>query len=760
MRGGTKGCHVALMLCIMAASVEGDIIHDGDLIGLATVIPGPVIVDRRNHSFDSRAQIGRSSNRFVEINGGAILWHLSADVGGWLSSTSRGTVLVRDPGSAWFVDRTMTVGFSSGPGTLNIMNGGRIATDQMFFASPPAGMSLIEVEGAASALTIRNSLEMWSSSVASEMRVADGGGVYVGDEWFIHDPQPALAQGRIHLDNGHLHVGSFVGPSSALAGFGTIQTQGWIFDDEVILDNYVDTATLWLIPVGDGVDREILVTTKLDSGGVLGAGSEGAGHLVIRDGLPVSSHRGRIGMGLGSSGVVVVEGVETAWNIANDLIVSEHGLAELTIRNGAAGSSLETVIGRYRVESDETDMPAKMTVTGQGSSWSTHGAMVIGREGVGELVIQDGALVHSGFAFLGNGSGRGYLTLRGEGSTWINPGPVILQDAVINVEHGATLNLPATGFNNYKNGPRVEINASSGGSLSIPALVMDQDDRLLVAGGEVFVNTVLDISAGAEVTLIDGLLRADQLILGNGQGLIFTGGRLEVSHLEPGSPVRRDDGDDAPIRIIGDLYNNGGTFAPGVEIGQIKINGSYTQSDLGVLELEILEASRDGNLWDRLVVSGDIFARGTLRLVFHPSYSPQSTRFFRFFIGNHLDIDFHTFDLPALPPGLGWDTSEIGEGVVRIVLASIILGDLNGDGVLDAFDVAPFELALSDRQAFTAAYPDLDADTLGDFDGNGQLDAFDAAGFEAALAGSPVPEPGTTIILGILGALGMIRRTR
>ncbi len=85
---------------------------------------------------------------------------------------------------------------------------------------------------------------------------------------------------------------------------------------------------------------------------------------------------------------------------------------------------------------------------------------------------------------------------------------------------------------------------------------------------------------------------------------------------------------------------------------------------------------------------------------------------------------------------------------------SDLLGDMNGDGVLDAFDVSPFELALADRNAFLAAYPGVDPDVIGDFDASGALDAFDVGGFEAALAGTPTSVPQPASILLLLGAMG------
>ncbi len=123
----------------------------------------------------------------------------------------------------------------------------------------------------------------------------------------------------------------------------------------------------------------------------------------------------------------------------------------------------------------------------------------------------------------------------------------------------------------------------------------------------------------------------------------------------------------------------------------------------------------------------------------------------------------------VLPAGLSWELeirNDEFEFPVEVVLKVIgelefILGDMNGDGALDAFDVAPFELALADRDAYAAQFPDIDPDVRGDFDGMGGLDAFDVSGFEVALAGSggAVPEPASLALVGI-GMAAMMRRRR
>jgi Glycosyl hydrolases family 16 len=95
---------------------------------------------------------------------------------------------------------------------------------------------------------------------------------------------------------------------------------------------------------------------------------------------------------------------------------------------------------------------------------------------------------------------------------------------------------------------------------------------------------------------------------------------------------------------------------------------------------------------------------------------------------------------------------------------NFISGDMNGDGSLDNEDINPFVLALVDPDAYSAAFPLINANQVGDFTGDVALDNEDIQGFVGALIGSPaaVPEP-TGLVLGslaIVGFVGLSRRYR
>ena len=85
-----------------------------------------------------------------------------------------------------------------------------------------------------------------------------------------------------------------------------------------------------------------------------------------------------------------------------------------------------------------------------------------------------------------------------------------------------------------------------------------------------------------------------------------------------------------------------------------------------------------------------------------------------------------------------WEvTADRNQTLVNIIhdgLGAVLIGDLNCDSVLNAFDIDPFVLALTDPAGYAAAWPDCDI-MLADCNGDGEVNAFDIDPFVELLTG-------------------------
>ncbi|WP_199086455.1 autotransporter outer membrane beta-barrel domain-containing protein, partial [Bosea sp. ASV33] len=182
-------------------------------------------------------------------------------------------------------------------------------------------------------------------------------------------------------------------------------------------------------------------------GGDLLVGDTGIGQLNITAGGTVTNDLGTIGNNVAGNGTVTVSGIDgsgnaSTWTNNGDLVVGQSGTGLLTILDGGKVSSLNGYIA--------SDLGSQGTVTvsgvgsnGSASTWTNAGSLLIGSNGVGALNILAGGRVSSATSYIGGDTlGIGSALVSGIGSSWQNSGRLSVGTygaGNLRVEGGATI---------------------------------------------------------------------------------------------------------------------------------------------------------------------------------------------------------------------------------------------------------------------------------------------------------------------------------
>ncbi|MBR0956975.1 autotransporter domain-containing protein [Bradyrhizobium japonicum] len=235
----------------------------------------------------------------------------------------------------------------------------------------------------------------------------------------------------------------------------------------------------------------------------LSVGYSGAGTLTIQSGGAVSNQSGRVGRVAGSSGTVTVDGAGSSWTNNIALWVGNSGTGTLTVRNGGTASNgADGYIGA------NAGATGTVTVDGAGSSWTDAGNLFVGQTGIGTLMVSNGGTVSNGAnGYIGANSGAtGTVTVTGTGSSWTNAGTVAVGESgtgTLTIANGGTVSnsTAVIGTNAGATGTVTVTGAGSSWS-NAGDLTVGQDGTgtLTIASGGVVSNAVGAIGANAGAT--------------------------------------------------------------------------------------------------------------------------------------------------------------------------------------------------------------------------------------------------------------------
>ncbi|RYX80893.1 hypothetical protein EON83_26485 [bacterium] len=249
----------------------------------------------------------------------------------------------------------------------------------------------------------------------------------------------------------------------------------------------------------------------------------------------------------------------------------------------------------------------------------------------------------------GVNSGRRFKgkAIANEGDMQLSGAQLLLESDVVNAV-GATLTIDsdATVFPSDGTAPKLK-NAGkiikAAGSDATLNVEWTSAGQLVVEEGTLHVRVPLGKGCkqiGGTTTLEGGVLSVEDALTPTNKGTFEVAGGVV----------------DGIGTIDGNVLNSAGTFKPGHSPGTITINGNFTQTSGGVLNMEV-GGSEPGTGYDQILVNGTAYLGGTLNLVRWNNYVPKDGDVYTMFTYYSKVGTFAKFVDVTPAPGFAYDTT-------------------------------------------------------------------------------------------------------
>ena len=512
-------------------------------------------------------------------------------------------------------------------------------------------------------------------------------------------------------------------------------------------------------------------TLALTNSGVIGVGNSSNDQLKVWEGYAVTMNQAAINArnlvvrgSIAPAAGALISGSITA---ANSVVI-DGGSVTLTTFGPAslvASSNVDILAGGSLLGYIQGNSGTEVLVTGSGSTWTTHnvvanvlGTTTAGVGRIGELEIGPGGTVNFGAGVsYAAGAVDGLVLFDGTlNAPTFNGGTVgITGRGTVNATYTGSGPIQATGPLTIGNATTVNGFATTG---------------QIVVGTNTLTLNDLDVAQLGSSTQLGApgvpgtLIAANGLAVGSGEtvsgfGTISTPNnaakRLTNDGSMSGTVVSQR------LTLTGDVTGIGsfsnveftGTLSPGITASGASTalisGGNYKFTNTSNLVMEI-QGANPGFGYDVIFSTGQFIADGIFTVNLLNGYSPTLGQTFDMLDFTTLTGTFDVLSLPALTPGLIWNTSQLYSQGLLSVVAGFLEADFEEDGDVDGADLTRWR----------NNYGTGTTHVLGDADADGDADGADFLVWQrqvgsapAVVAGAVVPEPAGWALLMLAAAM-------
>jgi subtilase-type serine protease len=479
----------------------------------------------------------------------------------------------------------------------------------------------------------------------------------------------------------------------------------------------------------------------------MGVGHSGTGSLTISDGatLTVTTYSSYVGAEATGIGTVTVTGAGSSWIGNNYLYIGNNGTATVLVEDGGSVSNgLDAYVGRHAGSN------ATVTVTGDGSSWTTGGNLYVGYNGTGSYTVTDGATTTiNGDIVVGYGSaGIGTLTVSdgavlqvGGGTNGISTGSgtatIVIDNATLRVINSALTSSAAMTLGSTVTIDTNGYGASLSGVLSGSGSLLKTGTGTLTLSGANTYTGGTTLQAGTLALGSSTALGADALTMADGTTLDLVGNGLSVANwITSTGTATINVGAGLSNTLKGDLDGGSDGLLVKTGSGTLVLTGDADYgngTEVAAGTLQIGDGGTHGS------ITGDVLVDSGATLAVNRS---DDIPFASTVSGEGSVVKLGSGTLTVLGENTYTGGTEVAAGTLQIGNGGTV-GSIVGDVAIDSGATLAFNR--SDDIAFAGVFSG--EGTL-EKDGDGVLTLTgDSSGF----AGSTVVDSGTLAVDGTLG---------